>query len=78
MKAVVVAILCEMFHKGGRGKPRGFGFGGFSVASKPKEPHKVPVSPAAAVLAGRAPPAMGRSHSHSTAERFPLPGQRRP
>ena len=67
-----------MFHKGGRGKPRGFGFGGFAVASKPKEPQKVPVSPAAAVLAGRVPPAKVRPSSYSSSDRFPLPGQRRP
>lgn len=27
----------RMFHKGGDGKPRGFGFGGFSLATKKQE-----------------------------------------
>jgi hypothetical protein len=40
-----VAKSIQMFHKGSKQKPRGIGFGGFAVGSKPKEPtlHPSPV-----------------------------------
>ena len=48
-----------MYHKGGDGKPRGFGFGGFSLGSKKQEP------PVAHSLSAMPPPTMVNKHGYT-------------
>lgn len=68
-----------MFHKGGPGKQRGFGFGGFALAAKKEEPppsnlgRGFPVSRAAGNINVKK-----TQLSRGDVSSFPLPGARKP
>ena len=53
-----------MYHKGSKEKPRGIGFGGFTVSSKPKEASLRPSS-ATASFAQRAVKQRATKHSEN-------------
>ena len=66
-----------MFHKGGNGKPKGFGFEGFTLSKKPEDPElKTPsgfagvpgmAGNAASLFPGRA--SYGHTYSNSIGKR---------
>lgn len=70
-----------MFNKGGRGKQRGFGFGGFALAAKKEEPlpsnlgKGIPISKAPF---GNIKKTQSSSHDQRGVSSFPLPGARKP
>lgn len=70
-----------MFHKGGPGKQRGFGFGGFSLAAKKEDP--LPANVGSGMPVSRSGGSAKKNHSshgqgfHGTSS-FPLPGARKP
>ena len=70
-----------MFHKGGSGKPRGFGFSGFALAAKKED------KPLGNSALGKAVPvpklvksnaSKNNQSSFRGAASFPLPGARKP
>lgn len=69
-----------MFHKGGTGKQRGFGFGGFALAAKKEQPlpsnlgRGIPVSKPV----GNTKKAQSSSTGQKGVTSFPLPGARKP
>lgn len=69
-----------MFHKGGAGKQRGFGFGGFALAAKKEQPlpsnlgRGIPVSKPV----GNTKKAQSSSTGQKGVTSFPLPGARKP
>ena len=69
-----------MFHKGGAGKQRGFGFGGFALAAKKEEPlpsnlgRGIPVSKPF----GNMKKTQASQKGQKGASSFPLPGARKP
>lgn len=71
-----------MFHKGGPGKQRGFGFGGFALAAKKEEP--LPSNLGKGIPAASSSPNVKRTqlpNSEKAQKRvasFPLPGARKP
>ena len=75
-------IEITMFHKGGPGKQRGFGFGGFSLAAKKEE--SLPSNLGKGIPAARTSANVKRFQlsNHEKAEKdvssFPLPGARKP
>lgn len=70
-----------MFHKGGPGKQRGFGFGGFSLAAKKEDP--LPANIGSGMPVSTSGGSAKKNHSshgqgfHGTSS-FPLPGARKP
>lgn len=71
-----------MFHKGGPGKQRGFGFGGFALAAKKEEP--LPSNLGKGIPAANSIPNVKRTQlpnsekAQKRAASFPLPGARKP
>lgn len=69
-----------MFHKGGPGKQRGFGFGGFALAAKKEDP--VPSNLGRGIPIGKpsgyANKSIHSQKSQKSAASFPLPGARKP
>lgn len=65
------------FHKGGAGKPRGFGFGGFAVAAK-KESSAPKVSHGRGLALPKSSAGSFGNSSSSKNPSLPLPGVRKP
>ena len=69
-----------MFHKGGAGKQRGFGFGGFAIAAKKEEPlpsnlgRGIPTSKPV----GNIKKTQSSRKEPNIVSSFPLPGARKP
>ena len=69
-----------MFHKGGPGKQRGFGFGGFALAAKKEEalPSKLGKGLPTAKPVGNVKKTQSSQKVRKGVSSFPLPGARKP